>query len=93
MENAFDELLDDENFDESAATAAAMELAVERYGNVGSEDYETRRIQYLLEQHRDNIEANITQIREIAAAILIQLDGGVSIRLKNGQMIGGGEEL
>ena len=92
-ENAFDELLDSENFDETAATDAATELAALRYYAVGSKDYETRRIQYLLEQLRETAETDITQIREIAAAVLIHLDGSVSIRLKNGQMIGRGKEL
>lgn len=88
-ESAFDELLDSENFDEAAATTAAMKLAALRYDDTGSEDYETRRIQYQLEQLRGNRETDITQIRGIAAAILIHPDGDVSIRLKNGQLLGG----
>ena len=92
-EAAFDELLDSENFDETAATAAATELAAMRYSAVGLEDYETKRIQYLLAQLREIAESDITQIREIAAELLVHPDGGVSIRLKNGQMIGRGKEL
>ena len=88
-ENAFDELLDSENFDEAAATTAAMKLAALRYDDTGPEDYETRRIQYQLEQLRGNQETDITQIRGIVAAILIHPDGDVSIRLKNGQLLGG----
>ena len=88
-ESAFDELLDSENFDEAAATAAAIELAALRYDDTGPEDYETRRIQYQLEQLRGNQETDITQIRGIVAAILIHPDGDVSIRLKNGQLLGG----
>lgn len=88
-ENAFDELLDSENFDEAAATTAAMKLAALRYDDTGPEDYETRRIQYQIEQLRGNQETDITQIRGIVAAILIHPNGGVSIRLKNGQLLGG----
>ena len=88
-ESAFDELLDSENFDEAAATAAAIELAALRYDGISSGDYETKRIQYQLEQLRGNRETDITQIRGIAAAILIHPDGGASIRLKNGQLLGG----
>lgn len=87
--SAFDELLDDENFDETSATAAAMELTAMRYDSIGSADYETGRIQYLLGQVREGTETDITEIREISDAILIHPDGGVSVRLKNGQLVGG----
>lgn len=83
-ESAFDELLDSENFDEAAATTAAIELAALRYDGISSGDYETKRIQYQLEQLR---EADIVRIREIASTVLIHPDGDVSIRLKNGQVL------
>lgn len=89
-ESTFDNLLDDENFNETDAMAAAMELAAMRYSSIGTEDYETRRILYLIEQHtQEKAETDITEIKEIASAILIHPNGDVSIRLKNGQLIGG----
>lgn len=85
----FGALLDTDDFDDAAATSAALKLASMRYGSIGSEDYETERIRYLLEQEPEAHREDVALIKSIASRLLIHPDGAVSIRLKNGQMIGG----
>ena len=85
----FDDLLDRDDFDENAATNAAMRLAEIRYAEIGCEDYETMRIRYLLEQVPPSDEIDASLLKAITASILILPGGDVTIRLMNGQMIGG----
>ena len=87
----FDALLDQDNFNETAAMEAAMKLASIRYENIDSGQYETERIQYLLEQAHptEEPEEYVSLLKAIASCILILPDGDVQIRLKNKQMIGG----
>lgn len=84
-QDEFEQELDKPEFDEAAATAKALALAAAKFNTLGSEDYETMRIQYILanaEPH-DGLDADL--LRQITAAILVYPSGAVGIRLKNGQ--------
>lgn len=76
-----------EEFNESAARAKAISLAAARFDALGSEDYETRRIQYILARAEQNGGLDTALLRQITSAILIFPTGEVSLRLKNGQII------
>lgn len=76
-------------FDEATAKAQAITLASARFDALGSEDYETMRLRYLLGHAKpcDGLDSEL--LRQTAAAVLIHPSGAVSLKLKNGQTIGG----
>ena len=76
-----------EIFDEPAAKAKALSLAAARFAALGSEDYETMRIQYILARAEQSDGLDIALLRQITSAILIHTDGAVSLKLKNGQIL------
>lgn len=87
MENEFDLALRAADFEESAARAKAISLAAARFDALGSEDYETMRIQYILAKTEQNGGLDTALLRQITSAILIFPTGEVSLRLKNRQII------
>lgn len=74
-------------YDEATAKANALALATARFNALGSADYETMRIQYILGQSEpcDGLDTNL--LRQVASAILIHPNGAVSLQLKNNQII------
>ena len=83
----FTQELDKPEFDESAATAKALSLAAAKFNALGSEDYETMRIRYILASAEQHDRLNIVLLRQIASAILIYPTGAVSLKLKNSQIV------
>lgn len=83
----FDQELDKPEFNEAAATAKALALATARFDTLGSEDYETMRIRYILANAGQQDGLDVDLLRQIIAAILIHPSGAVSLRLKNSQLI------
>lgn len=81
----FDQELGKPEFDEAAATAKALALATAKFDALGSEDYETMRIRYLLANAGQHDGLDVDLLRQITAAILIHPSGAVGLRLKNGQ--------
>lgn len=83
----FTQELDKTELDEGTATAKALALAAAKFDALGSGDYESMRIQYLLGQAkpRDGLDTGL--LRQIVAAILIYPAGAVSLQLKNSQII------
>ena len=67
--------------------AKSISLASARFNALGSEDYETMRIQYILTRTEQNGGLDIELLRQITSAILIHPNGAVSLKLKNGQII------
>lgn len=86
-ENELVSELDAAEFNESAAKAKALSLAAVRFNALGSEDYETMRIQYLLAKTEPSDELDTVLLRQITSAILIHPTGEVSLKLKNGQIV------
>lgn len=85
--DSFTHELEHEEFDEATARAKAISLAVARFDALGSEDYETMRIQYILARAEQNGGLDTALLRQITSAILIFPTGEVSLRLKNRQII------
>lgn len=81
--------LEQAEFDEAAAKAQVIALVSARFNALGSGDYETMRLRYLLSRAKpcDGLDSEL--LRQIAAAVLIHPSGAVSLKLKNGQTIGG----
>ena len=83
--------LENEPFNESAARAKAISLAAARFNALGSDDYETMRIRYILSTTEQNGGLDTALLRQITSAILILPTGEVSMKLKNGQIIKGSD--
>ena len=86
-ENEFNLAIQAENFDEATARAKAISLAAARFDTLGSEDYETMRIQYILARTEQNGGLDTALLRQITSAILIFPTGEVSLKLKNRQIL------
>lgn len=87
FENEFNLAIQAEEFDEATARAKAISLAAARFNTLGSEDYETMRIQYILAKTEQNGGLDTALLRQITSAILIHPTGEVSLKLKNGQIM------
>lgn len=79
--------LDKPEFDESAAAAKAIALAAARFNTLGSSDYETMKLQYILKNSKPQDGLDTGLLRQIASAILIYPNGAVSLELKNSQIM------
>ena len=90
-ETLFQEQLDELDFDENAAAQAALRLAAKRFTAIGSEEYETSRIMHLITGPREPNSLDFDLLLQITHAILIYPNGSVGIKLKNHQIIIGGD--
>jgi len=86
-ESDFKQMLAAPSFNESAARGKAISLAATRFNALGSEDYETMRIQHVLAKAEQIAGLDTVLLRQITSAILIHPTGAVSLKLKNGQII------
>ena len=86
LRDSFAQELAEPNFNEAAANAKAAELAAAQFDALGSEDYETIRIQRLLSQAGPGDELDTVLLRKITSAILLRSNGAASLKLKNGQI-------
>ena len=86
-ENELVQVMNAAKFDEAVAKSKALSLAAARFDALGSEDYETMRIQHLLDRAEPSTELDTTLLRQITSAILISPTGEVSLKLKNGQIV------
>lgn len=77
------------NFDTEKAKNIAFRLAEVRFQSVSSKDYESMRIQHILEKS----DPDTVTIREIVEAILLHDTGEVKLKLKNGQVYEGRENI
>lgn len=87
LEDELIQALDEVEFDETAAKDRAMVLASARFDALGSEDYETMRLKYILSNREQDGEFDAGLFFDIASAILIYPSGAVSLKLKNGKII------
>ena len=86
LRDSFTHELDKPEFDEGAATAMALSLAAARFNALGSDDYETMRIRYILASAEQHNSLDIVLLHQITSAILIYPTGAVSLKLKNSQI-------
>ena len=87
LEDELLQALDEAEFDETAAKDRAMALASARFDALGSEDYETMRLKYILSNREQDGAFDAGLFFDIASAILIYPSGAVSLKLKNGKII------
>ena len=90
VQGSGDELLqalDEAEFDEKTAKDRTIALASARFDALGSEDYETMRLKYILSNREQDGEFDAGLFFDIASAILIYPSGAVSLKLKNGKII------
>lgn len=86
LRDGFAQGLDEPDFNEAAAIAKATELAAAQFDALGSEDYETMRIQRLLSRAGLGYGLDTVLLRHITSAILLRSNGAVSLKLRNGQI-------
>lgn len=79
--------LDKPDYDESAAKAIIFSLTSTKLDVIGSEDYETIRISRALMNSDPEHEPTATLLHTITAAVIVQDNGAVSLKLKNGQIV------
>jgi len=88
LEATVDDLLQQLPVDEEQAEKAIFDLAAARYEAIGSEEYETQRLQQLFQKHEPMIELDAELIRQAVRAVTVDGNGAVTIKLKNDQIIG-----
>ena len=87
LEDELLQALDEAGFDETTAKGRAIALASARFDALGSEDYETMRLKYILSNREQDGEFDTGLFFDIASAILIYPSGAISLKLKNGKII------
>lgn len=87
LEDELLQALDQAEFDEASAKTKAMALASARFDALGSEDYETMRLKYILSNREQDGEFDAGLFFDIVSAILIHPSGAISLKLKNGKII------
>jgi len=93
MESEFEKMLNTPEFDETEAAKMALALAAARFDSMDNRDYETQRIQHILAKARPSEDVDVDVLRQITAAVLIHPSGGVSLKLRNGQIIRGSDTI
>ena len=79
--------LDEAEFDETATKGQAIALASAQFDALGSEDYETMRLKYILSNREQDGGFDTGLFFDIVSAILIYPSGAISLKLKNGKII------
>lgn len=80
--------LENQPVNEDAAKSLALELASARYAAIGNQEYETMRLRWLFMRYTPMQELGAEILRSAVASIHLRR-GQITIRLKNGQMVGG----
>ncbi len=74
--------------DEEQAEKAVFDLAAARYQAIGSEEYETQRLQKVFQGQGPMTELDAELIRQTIRTVTVDGNGAVTIKLKNDQIIG-----
>lgn len=88
LEATVDDLLRQLPVDEEKAMKACLDLASARYSAIGSEEYETQRLQRLFQGLGPMNQLDAELVRQSVYSITVDGNGAVKIRLKNNQIIG-----
>lgn len=88
QEATVDGLLRQLPVDEDQAEKASFALAAARYEALGSEEYETQRLQRLFQEQEIMDELDPELVRQSVHTVTVDGNGTVKIRLKNNQIIG-----
>lgn len=74
--------------DQPAAEKLIFQLAATRYEAIGNEEYETQRLHRIFQSKEPSDELDAQLIKDTVSEVIVAVDGSVSIRLKNNQIIG-----
>lgn len=88
LEATVDDLLQQLPVDEEQAEKAIFDLASARYEAIGSEEYETQRLQRLFQEQKPISELDAELIRQTVRTVSVDGNGAVTVKLKNDQIIG-----
>lgn len=91
LKSELDEILARLPVDETQAREKVMEIAAAMYEVIDPREYETRRLRKVFEQETSREELDATLIDQTIAAVLVDGNGRVRIKLKNDQIIERGE--
>lgn len=86
LEEALFQGLNSDDFDEASAKSTVLQLAATQFDALGSRDYETMRLQYMLSNREQDGEFDAGLLFDITSAILIHPSGTIGLKLKNGQI-------
>ncbi|NBI67906.1 hypothetical protein D1646_14065 [Pseudoflavonifractor sp. 60] len=88
LERALEQELNQNELDEVAAKQKVIDLAATQFNALSSADYETLRLKYMLSNKEQDGDLDTGLLFDITSAILIYPSGAISLKLKNGQIIG-----
>lgn len=91
LQQKLDQVMCCQPIDEEAAKKLILVIAAARYSAIGSQEYETARLQRLFSRHQAMTELDVDLLQSAVSAIHCRSDGTLSIQLKNDQVIGKGK--
>lgn len=91
LKSELDEILARLPVDEGQTREKLMEIAAAMYEAIDPREYETRRLRMVFEKETSREELNASLIEQTIAAVLVDGNGRVRIKLKNDQIIERGE--
>ena len=71
-----------------AAEKLIFQLAIARYEARGNEEYETQRLHRIFQCREPSDELDVQLIKDTVSEVIVSVDGSVSVRLQNNQIIG-----
>lgn len=90
LQTKLDEEMSCQPINEDETLRLITASATAKYQSLGNEEYETLRLRNLLMQATTQSGLNADLLKQIVSAVITHRGGRISIRLKNGQLIGKG---
>ena len=91
ISSELDKLLAEQPVNEDVAKPLILKLASARYEEIGNEEYETDRLRRIFSLTEPMCELSSNLVQETLSSISIARNGTIEIKLKNGQIMEGGE--
>lgn len=88
LQSKLDTVMSEQPIDEDIAGRLIVAIAEAQYRSIGSEEYETIRLQRLLGQTSPQKELDAELLQRIILKVKIHDDGTLTVKLKNGQFVG-----
>lgn len=92
LQRELDAVMGCQPIDEDAAQNLILDIAAAQYSVIGSEEYETARLQRVFTQCQPMTQLDAELLQSTISAIFIPSNGTLVIRLRNNQVIGGNPE-
>ena len=87
LESQLERIMAIQPVDEESACDLVFKLAAAKYDKIGSEEYETERLKRIFAAAKPMESLDAELLRKTVAAIHIQENGAVSLKLKNHQIV------